>query len=142
MAVSQALLGYGSKFLIGSDDVVPVYTEIQETRNITPPSYESDDVDVTHNSSPNRTRETIPGLSTPGACSFEMNFVPNSASELLLAGLRRSGEQRPCRIEFPTDPVVTWDFTASVKTIEISADTEDKMTATITMQVAGDYTAT
>lgn len=138
MAASEASLGYGSKFKISDNASPGVFTEIAEVFNITPPNFEADDVDVTHNQSPNRTRETIPGLKTPGDCSFEMNFVPGSASDILLLALLQSGEQRACQIEFPN--AETWSFLAAVKGYEVSMPTDDKMTATVSMQVSGSIT--
>lgn len=139
MAASQGMLGYGTKFLIGVAGTPIVYTDIAEVKNVTPPNFQADDVDVTHNQSPNATRETIPGLKSPGECSFEMNFVPGSASDVLLRALLNTGEQRPCRIEYPN--AVTWDFLAAVKGYEISSATEDAMTATVSMQVSGTVTS-
>lgn len=138
MAASEASLGYGSKFRISDNASPGVYTEIAEVFEITPPSFEADDVDVTHMQSPNRTREQIPGLTTPGECSMQMNFVPNSDSDVLLLNLRRTGEQRACQIEFPNG--VTWSFLAAVKGYEVSMPVDDRMTATVTMQVSGDIT--
>lgn len=139
MAASAAALGYGSKFMISDNSSPGIFTDIAEVFNITPPSFEADDVDVTHNQSPNRTRETIPGLVTPGDCSFEMNFVPGSASDVLIRALRTSGEQRACKIVFPN--AESWSFLAAVKGYEVSMPTDDKMTATVSMQVSGDITA-
>lgn len=139
MAASEATLGYGSTFRISNNDSPGIFTDIAEVFNITPPSFEADDVDVTHNQSPNRTRETIAGLKTPGDCSFEMNFIPGSASDVLIRGLQGTGEQRACQIEFPN--AETWDFLASVKGYEVSMPTDDKMTATVSMLVSGDITA-
>lgn len=138
MAASEASLGYGSKFKITDPDT-STFVEIAEVYNITPPNFEADDVDVTHNQSPNRTRETIPGLKSPGDCSFEMNFVPGSDSDVLLRKLLTSGDQVDCQIEFPN--AETWDFLAAVKGYEVSMPTDDKMTATVSMQVSGDISA-
>lgn len=138
MAASEASLGYGSKFKI-TDPATTTLIDIAEVFNITPPNFEADDVDVTHNQSPNRTRETIAGLKSPGDCSFEMNFVPGSSSDVLIRSLLGSGEQVDCQIEFPN--AETWDFLASVKGYEVSLPTDDKMTATVSMQVSGDIAA-
>jgi len=138
MAASEASLGYGSKFKI-TDPATSTLIDIAEVFNITPPSFEADDVDVTHNQSPNRTREVIAGLKSPGDCSFEMNFVPGSASDVLIRSLLGSGVQVDCQIEFPN--AETWDFLAAVKGFEVEMPTDDKMTATVSMQVSGDITA-
>lgn len=140
MVASQAALGYGSLFSITDTSVSPsVLVDIAEIFNITPPNFEADDVDVTHNQSPNSTRETIAGLKTPGDCSFEMNFVPGSASDVLIRSLLNSGSQRTCVITFPN--LVTWTFLAAVKGYEVSMPTDDRMTATVSMQVSGSVTS-
>lgn len=142
MAASEAMIGYGSKFYIESaasvGTVTPTYVSLAEVYNITPPNQQVDDVDVTHNESPNRTREFIAGLIDPGECSFEMNFIPGSDSDDRISELKTAGTRLRCRIEFPN--AVTWDFLGSVKGYEISSSTEDKMTATVTIRVSGDIT--
>jgi len=140
MAVSQAALGYGSTFALEDKTVSPsVSVQIAEIFNITPPNFEADDVDVTHNQSPNTTRETIAGLKTPGACSFEMNFIPGSASDVILRAALNAADQRICIITFPN--LVTWTFIAAVKSYEVSMPTDDRMTATVGMQVSGSITS-
>jgi len=138
MAASEASLGYGSTFNI-TDPATSTMVEIAEVFNITPPNFQADDVDVTHNTSPNRTREIIAGLKNPGDCSFEMNFIPGSVSDVLIRSLLVSGTQVNCEIIFPN--AQTWDFLAAVKGYEIAMPTDDKMTATVSMQVSGDITA-
>ena len=142
MPASQAMIGYGSKFYIESanspGDSPPHYNEIAEVFNITPPNEQTDDVDVTHNQSPNRRREFIPGLIDAGECSFEMNFVPGSASDMILLDLKTAGTVVNCKVLFPN--AATWEFLAFVKGYEISMATEDKMTATVTLRVSGDTT--
>lgn len=93
-------------------------------------------MDVTHNQSPNRTREFIAGLIDPGESSFEMNFVPGSASDQILLALKTAGTVVNCKILFPN--LTYWEFSAFVRGYEISSTTEDRMTATVTLRVSGD----
>ena len=137
---TSAMLGHGTLFKIGTNATPPVYTTMAEVKNVTPPSFEADQVDVTHNESPNRTREFIAGLKSPGECSFEMNFVPGSASDDKIMGLLDTGDTVPCQIEFPN--AVVWAFLASVRSYEISSATEEAMTATVGMTVSGEVTVT
>jgi hypothetical protein len=69
-----------------------------------------------------------------------MNFVPGSASDLILQQLLTSGNIVDMRIKYPNG--VNWDFTASVKGYEITSETEGAMSATVTLQVTGGVTAT
>jgi predicted secreted protein len=140
MPASQAALGYGSRFSIEDPTISPAtLVDMGEIFNITPPNFQADTVDVTHNQSPNSTRETIAGLKTPGDCSFEMNFVPGSASDVLLRNLLNSGAIKNCMITFPNN--VTWTFIAAVKGYEVSMPTDDRMTCTVSMQVSGSVTS-
>lgn len=138
--MSDALLGYGSKFQVMNTDVSPnAYADMGEIFNITPPSSDVEQVDVTHNQSPDRRREFIDGLIGPGEVSFEMNYIPGSASDVILnaildtpVGVDRS---RSCRIIYPND--VIHQFDANLRGYEPTVPTDDKMTATVTWQVTG-----
>lgn len=137
--MTDASIGYGSYFHI-SQDSGSSWIEIAEVYDITPPSSTVDQIDATHMQSPNRNREFIAGLSDPGSASFEMNFVPGSASDLKIQEIRASGEQVLCRITFPNS--VTWKFTGQVESYEPAVPTEDKMTASVSFKVSGSTVAT
>lgn len=139
MAVSQALLGYGSVFQIQAENSPDNYVDMAEVISITPPSSTLDQIDVTHMTSPNRNREFISGLNDPGECSFDMNFVPGSTSDDRLFELLNlpvgTSRQRSCRISFPNG--VTWTFNAELTGYEPTVPVDDKMTATVTFKVSG-----
>ncbi|MEW9838236.1 phage tail tube protein [Mesorhizobium marinum] len=78
--MTDAAIGYGSVFEVSTNGGSS-WTEIAEVFSITPPSDTVDVIDATHMASPNRTREFVLGLQDPGEASFEMNFVPGSASD-------------------------------------------------------------
>ncbi|MDX0251150.1 histidine kinase [Sinorhizobium meliloti] len=139
MAETQASIGYGSFFHVSQDNGA-TWIELAEVYDITPPSDTVDVVDATHMQSPNRTREFISGLSDPGEASFEMNFVPGSASDAKIREIRVSGERVKCRITFPN--AVAWTFSGLVTGYEPAVPTDDKMTATVTFKVTGSYVST
>lgn len=130
-------IGYGSIFEIGNGANPEVFTAIAEVFDLTPPSDTMDMVDVTHFGSPNRTREFVSGLVDPGECSFEMNFVPGSASDMAIQAWKVSGEGKTCRITYPN--ATTWTFTGYLTGYEPAVPLEDKMTATVTIKVTGSY---
>jgi len=140
--MSDALIGYGGKVYVESADSPfgspPEYNELAEITNITPPNFEVDDVDVTHMQSPNRTREFISGLIDPGEASFEMNWIPGSATDILLINLKTEGTVANWKMEWSNGTY--WEFVGYVKGYEPSAETEDKMSATCTIRVSGDIT--
>jgi predicted secreted protein len=143
MAASQAMIGYGTLVSLESTtspgDCPINYVALAEIKNVTPPNQQTDEVDVTHNTSPQRRREFIAGLIDPGEASFEMNFVPGSASDLRLQGLLTSGSNVNTRVTYPN--LINWDFLALVKGYEIKSATADAMTATVTLKVTGSVTA-
>jgi Lambda phage tail tube protein, TTP len=144
MAASEADIGYGSKFAIESDNSPNVYTELAEIFNITPPSMTVDQIDVTHMQSPLRRREFVGGLIDPGECSFEMNYVPGSVSDVRLNELLDlpvgESRRRSCRITYPN--AVTHTFDAELTGYEPTIPTDDKMSATVTFKVTGAVTRT
>lgn len=142
MTASQAMIAYGSKWSLETVDSPnqspPDWHEMGEVFNITPPNAQVDDVDVTHNQSPNRTREFIAGLNDPGEASFEINWVPGSATDTIINALKDAGTVVSHKIDFPNG--LYWEFTGYVKGFEPTMQTEDKMTATVTVKVSGAVT--
>lgn len=138
MSTTKARIGYGSQFQYSLDGG-STWTTLAEVKDITPPSDTVDIFDGTHMASPDRTKEFVEGLSDPGECSFEMNFVPGSAADLAVQGFRGAGAI-PIRIVFPND--VIWTFKGIRTAYEPAVPTEEIMTATVTFKVTGSYVAT
>lgn len=134
MSETGAMIGWDTLFEISRDDGA-TWAEVAEVFDITPPSAEIDDVDATHMKSPDRTREFIAGLTDPGECTFEMNFVPGSDSDALIREIRATGERVSCRITFPND--VTWTFSGILKRYNPAVPTENRMTASVAFRVSG-----
>jgi hypothetical protein len=132
------MIGYGSHFQIETGSP-PDFVDLGEVFDITPPSSEVDQVDVTHMQSPGRRREFIDGLIDPGECSFEMNYIPGSVADELLNEILDTplGEsrRRTCRIIYPNS--VTHTFSANLMNYEPTVPTDDKQTATVTFRVTG-----
>lgn len=139
MADTQAMIGYGSKYEVFDEGLSPAaWVAMGEIFNITPPSAEADRVEATHMQSPARAREYIPGLNTPGVASFQMNFIPGSASDVLIRAHQAAGTITQHRITFPNN--VTWTFTASFQSYAPDDPTDDRMTATVNINVSGAIT--
>lgn len=138
--MSDAFIGYGSVLKVHDDGSPPQYVSVGEVTDITPPSATVDQVDVTHMQSPNRRREFIDGLVDGGECSFTLNYVPNSAGDVLLRGILATpvGESRvrSIQITYPNGAIDTFD--GNLQSYEPTLPTDDKATATVTFKVTGD----
>lgn len=129
---TSASIGNGAQFQIES--ATPgTYTAISEVFDITPPNETTDVIDASHLGAPDR--QFIMGMTDPGECSFEMNFVPGSASEGLLLAAKATRSAANFRIVFPNDH--TWSFAGLLTGYEPAIPNDDKMTCTVTIKVTG-----
>jgi hypothetical protein len=140
--MTDARIGYGTKYEIWDASLAtPAFVEVAEVINVTPGEATADRIDATHMQSPNRRREYISGLIDNGEASFEINWVPGSATDELLRALFDSGETVEHRITFPgPSPRVTVTFDASLIGYSKAIPIDDRMTATITVAVSGEET--
>lgn len=141
--MSNAMLGYGSVFEVVDENSPDLFVAFAEVTNITPPSAEIDQIDVTHMQSTGRYREFIDGLINPGECSFDINFIPGNATDQrifsLLALPVGTIHARACRISFPNGR--TWSFLGTLIRYKPEVPTDGKMKATVTFKVTGPITA-
>ncbi|MDX0410117.1 phage tail tube protein [Sinorhizobium medicae] len=134
--VTAAAIGWSTTYEIWDASLTtPAFAFVAEVNSVTPGAAEVDRIDATHMQSPNRRREYIAGLIDNGEASFEMNFVPGSASDVLIRGLLDSGASVQHRITFPNGHRVTYNAVITGYEKEIPVD--DKMTATVTVAVSG-----
>lgn len=129
---TAASIGNGAQFQI-KGTAPTEYVTIAEVYDITPPNETTDVIDASHFGSPNR--EFIMGMTDPGETSFEMNFVPGSASEKLLLDAKATRLSTSYRIVFPNNH--TWTFDGLLTGYEPAMPNDDKMTATVTIKVTG-----
>lgn len=140
MVATRAIIGYGTTVFLGDSSSPGVYTQLQEVIEVTPPNAQVDDVEATHFTSDNRTREYIAGLIEGGEASVAMNRIPGSATEILIMGLQTSGTRIAVRIIWPNGTI--WEFVGHVKGYETASPIDDRMTATATLKVDGSQTIT
>lgn len=134
--MTDAASGYGTTYEIwDASDSPPAFVEIAEVFSVTPGAAVADRIDATHMQSPNRRREYIAGLIDNGEASFEINWIPGNASDLMIRGLMESGDTVEHRITFPGGARVTFD--ASIIGYEKEIPVDDRMTAVITVAVSG-----
>jgi len=138
--MSDADIGYDTLFEIKATPAASTFTALAEVYSVTPPESSIDQIEVTHFKSPGRKREYIPALSDNGTASCEMNYVPGSATDLLIEALITAGEVVEAQITYPNGTVV--GFFCSVSGYSKSVPVDDRMTATAEFQVTGAVTIT
>jgi len=133
--MSNADIGYDTRFAIEDAVGSGVYVELLEVFEVTPPEISVDQVEVTHFKSPGRAKEYIPALSDNGTAQAQMNYLPNSTTDQRLRQLQSNGDVVSMRITFPNGVTVT--FPGSVETYSQSVPVNDRMTATAGFKVSG-----
>ena len=130
---TEALIGLGT--IVEVNTTGTTWFKIGEVTSITPPNESVDEIDVTHMESPGRTREFIQGLIDAGEMSIDINWVPGGDTDEYILAWRTAGTTRPVRITYPTGARDT--FPAFVRGYTPSAAAADKLSATVTLRVAG-----
>ncbi|WP_417257354.1 hypothetical protein [Celeribacter sp.] len=94
-AVSQATVSYQDELWIGRTvSEIETFTQVLGVEEVSMPENVPDDVDVTHQQSPGRTKETIPGMLPSADYSQDLQFWPNDAGQTIideLAALTEAG---------------------------------------------------
>lgn len=137
--MTNARIGWGAEFWL--DNASDVLTQLDEILSVTPPQSVVEDVEATHMASANRRREWIAGLIDDGEGTFEMNYVPGSATDILIRAALDDGETRDYKIVIP-DGSTGWEITGDcvVKGYERNVPIDDRMTATLTVRFSGSAT--
>lgn len=139
MPRTQAMVGYNSKFYLGSSDgASPNYTELQEVVSIEGLGYSTDSVDASHMQSPEAFREFLPGMTDAGEASLEVNYVPGSDTEQVLDelfDLPPASRTRRWKIEYPNG--VTKTFLGFITSMSTNAPLDDKLSMSLTVKATG-----
>lgn len=140
--MTQARIGLGTEFWLDDDtSPTPVLTKLGEIISVTTPNSQVEEVEATNMDSPNRRREYIAGLIDDGEGTFEMNYVPGSATDELIRDALNDGVARDYMIVIP-DGVTGWEITGTciVRGYERNIPIDDRMTATLTVRFTGSPT--
>lgn len=130
--MTDAAIGYGLALEIALASAPSDFTHVRETFDATPPSVTVDNVDASHFQSPDQFREYISGMKDGGEASFELNYVPGSATDVFLISL--GSEALVARLTFANGVQVIFD--CIFQGYERAAPNDDKKTATLTLKVS------
>lgn len=131
-------IGYGTVVRVGVG-ATPVWTTLDGVLDVTLPTSDADEIEVTAMDSPNRTKQFIAGLIDNGSVSVPMNFEDGSPSDVLLLGLQRSGANILLEMTPPDGDAYT--FGGFVKTYARNLPVNDRMTAEATFRISAEVLA-
>lgn len=136
MAEDAGEIGFGAQ--VGySDTLNGTYANVSELTDVTHPSIEINDVDLTHHGLTDFFRDFTPGLGTAGEIEFKVLFAKSQQNTLY--GLLRTTKY--WRINFPLDTGETvnscWKCRGYLKMIQTMTPLDDKMEATLKVKLRG-----
>lgn len=132
----MAGIGWGTEFHLHNGTAL---TKLAGVFEVTIPQSTSDDVEVTHYESANRTREYIRGLRELGEFTVQMNYEPGSATDLLCQDFDVNGDTRTFKIVVPDAAGADeWIINGSgySRGYERALPLDDRLTATLTIKCA------
>lgn len=116
-------------------------TTIAQVKKISGPGLSLDTEDVTTHDSASGWEEVIPTILRSGEVSLELVYDPNLATHKNASGgiiydlVQKTSQTYS--IQFPSNPTVTWTFTAFCTKFEPSMDSSGALTATATYKLTG-----
>jgi hypothetical protein len=143
--MTEARIGWGGELHVSSDNTEANLVELSEVRDVGFPQDEADEHEVTHLKSPNRRKEFIQGLIDGGEFAATLNYVPGSATDLLLTGAKDAGTTRKIKIVIPDESgtgTADWNIVTSAFVKRYAPDTMEPnapITATASFRVTGAY---
>lgn len=136
--MSDAMIGYDTLIEVRPLGSAGAWVPLAECYDFTPPADTISEVEVTHYKSPGRRREYIPGLTESGTASLEMNYVPGSATDILIEAARQNGTIWEIKATYPNG--VSVEFVGFVQEYTKAIPLDDRLTATVGLKVTGDVT--
>jgi predicted secreted protein len=138
--MTAAKTGWGGQFWL--DSAGDVLTELVEVVSFTLPNSQAETVEATHLKSPNRRREYIAGMIEDGELELVVNYVPGSATDILLCAALADGVTRDYKAVVPR-ATANWEITGDCIVTGYdrgSVIADGKMEGTVTLRLTGDAT--
>lgn len=139
--MSDARIGWGAELQLSTSESEAGLVELGEVKRFGVPSDEADEHEVTHFKSPDRRKEYIAGLIDSGEVTAMLNYVPGSATDLLLTDAQEDGTIRAVRFIIPDKlGQAAWQITTSGFVKKYAPDDLEPnapITATLTIRITG-----
>ncbi len=139
--MSDVTTGWNSEFKLHNGSAL---TALAEIFAVSPPNDEAGEFETTHFKSANRRKEFKAGLIDGGMMEIEGNWIPGSATDVLLTAAKAAGDVRTFELLVPTAGGDNWKFAGSVivKGYEKTNPLDDRKTFKASMRVSGAVTET
>ena len=135
MGTSSAGIGYGTTLSRGNGATPEVFTAIGEVKDISGPGLSVDDVEATHQGSPDGFKEFVPGLIDGGEVAFDIQLVDDETTQEQVITDLNARTKRNYKLVSPGGG--GWTFAGYVKGFEPSYPVQDVVTASVTIKVSG-----
>jgi predicted secreted protein len=137
---TDARIGLGTEFWL-EDTAGGTLTNLGEILSVPSPAITVDEVEATHMASPGGYREYIAGLKDGGSGDITMNYVPGSATDVIIRAALTDREARGYKIVIP-DGATGWEVTGDLVVLGYSKDIpiDDRMVATVSVRFSGEPT--
>lgn len=142
--MTDARIGWGGELHVSTDNTEANLFELVEVRECGFPQDETDESEATHLKSPGRRKEFKAGLIDGGEFTASLNYVPGSATDLLLTNAKVLGTTRKIKIVVPDESgtgAADWNMIVSGFVKRYAPDTMTPggvITATAVFRVTGD----
>jgi hypothetical protein len=138
--MTQAKIGYQTFLQRGDGGAPEGFNTIIEITSIKGPGAKVDMKDATNMSSPNQTKEIIPGLEDPGQVQVTFNWVPGDPQHALLLADKSAKTQKNWKIVLPASIGKAWSFAGYVSGFDPNYPVDDKISTTVTIDLNGQAT--
>lgn len=141
--MTEARIGWGGRLYLSTDNTEANLTELLEVRECGFPQDETDEAEATHLRSPGKRKEFVSGLIDGGEFTATINYVPGSATDLLLTDAKATGDTRKIRIVVPDESgtgAADWNIVTSAFVKKYAPERMvpgEVITATATFRVSG-----
>lgn len=128
--MSTATKAFGSVIAVGDDDLA--YVDVAQSVDLSGPSPEVGDINITNNDSPDNCKEYKPGMIEPGELEFELIYTKAQCATLY--GKFGDDTVYFWRETYPDGS--TWKFQGYIKSFGTEGETEDgALTNSVTIKL-------
>lgn len=132
---TNAFIGKGCTISVGNEDSPLTYTAIGEITDFEGLDGQASVIDATHIGSTHK--EKLVGIPDEGKFTCTMNLYPDDAGQLLLRTYRTSRALVDWKIALADGGTTQIIFTGYVLGFSIQGSTDDKVTASLTVEISG-----